>query len=318
MDCLSNIIGIIETPTVELPNVTTSDSGLWLEDTTTGRIPVEAAFYNNTDVIDNIIPEAINEAVKELRKYSEDRLLRVYSTVSSTIGFARDWSTFLAADAGYYYIWLDPKLRKGGIFTLNEINIHTENGLHTGQIEIYRGEEVIYSGLQSAFTSMTIELTDTIFIAYQGDRPRDFKHSACCGRARTHMNYVSVGSGTVSSLVFPGLNNLPISDYCNGIEVKGVFDCDAFSFLCGFNYTRTSFGQVFAKLVQQIARKNIAYWLLTNNKLTAYSTCKKEEINTILEYLIDDIETMLLWLPENYDYSDCYRCNGIAKGEIII
>jgi hypothetical protein len=216
-------------------------------------------------------------------------------------------------------LWLDPLLQKGGLFTLDSIKIYTENGLHVGQVDVYRGEEVIYTGTVADFTKITIELKDTLFVAYQGDRPRDFQHTACCGRVRKHTSYVAVGSGTVEGLVFPSNRDLlPESVYNNGIELTGTFDCDAFSFLCNLDFQRTSFGQVFAKLVQQIARKNIAYWLLTNNKKTAYSTCSEQDVRDILVYLIDDIETMIKWLPENYDYSDCYRCNGIAKGEIII
>ena len=319
MECLDNIIGIIETPTTELPNITTSDSGLWLEDTSAGRVPVKEAFYNDQSLIDTIIPDAVKEALLQLRKISDNKMLRMYTNQHSTIGFSKDFTDHLEASGEYYYLGLGYKGVKGAIMRLKEINIYTINGLHTGQIEIYKGDVEIYSGLQSAFSEITIDLDDTVFICYQGDRPRNFEHTGCCGARPTHQGYVNATSGTVADLVsFPTFQDLPISNYCNGIEVKCTFDCDPFSFLCGLDYVRSTFGVVFAKLVQQIARKNIIYWLKTNNKVGSYATCKEDALNMIMEYLIDDIETMLNYLPENYDHSDCYYCNGIYKGEIII
>jgi len=318
MVCLDNIVGIIETPTTDLPNVTTSLSGLWLEDTTAGRIPVKAAFYNDNSRIGDIIKDAVKEALGGAIKAANRRLAASYTEVHSTIGFSRDWTGYITAGQTYYYLWIDPKDVKGSIWRIKEINIYTENGLHTGQIDIYKGETVVYSGLQSAFTEMTIDLDETIYVAYAGDRPRDFKYGACCGRTPTHHGYVSVGSGTVAALsgLPKRIDDLPISDYCNGIEVRGTFDCDAFSFLCGTDFVRSEMGILFAKLVQQIARKNIGFWLLTNNKVTTYAVCKEEKINQLLEYLVNDIEEMLNYIPEIYDHSDCYICNGLHAGEI--
>jgi len=320
MDCLASIVGIIETPTVDLPNITSSDSGFWLEDTSTGRIPVKAAFYNDTTRINGIISDAVREALKEVRMSAEERLLKLYTNVNSTIGFARDWTSYLPDTTDFYYIWLDPKDIKGSILRLKNIAIHTINGLHDGNVYVYKGDTILYDDPITDFEDLTIDLDDTVFIAYQGDQPRDFKYNACCGKRATCTSYVDVGSGTVDALANLPINRdeLPESVYCNGIELECTFDCDPFSFLCGYDFVRSNFGQVFAKLVQQIARKNIAYWLLTNNKITAYAVCKEEDIRDILTYLIDDITTMVTWLPENYDHSDCYSCNGIAKDSILI
>ena len=97
-----------------------------------------------------------------------------------------------------------------------------------------------------------------------------------------------------------------------------IFDCDGFQFMQNLDYTKSPFGIVFAKLVQQIARKNIGYWIMTNENISAYSNAKDEELRSILEYLSGDIQTMISYLPENYDHSDCYRCNGVYKDEILI
>jgi len=320
MDCLQNIIGIIETPTAELPNITTSDSGLWLEDTSTGRVPVKAAFYNDSARITSIIPDAIKEALKGLMISSDNVMSRIYTQNHSTIGFINDWTGYLTSNEGFYYQWINPKNIKGGLITIKEITIYTDMGTHIGQIDVYKGTSVLYTGLQSSFVPITTDLNEPIFIAYKGDAPRDFAHTACCGRFPTHSGYVSIGGGTVDALVNLPTNDqdFPISNYCYGIEVKCTFDCDPWSFLCGLDYTRTSFGVVFSKLVQQIARKNIIYWLLTNNKQNSYSICKEEDLRGILVFLTQDIEEMLEYLPENYDHSDCYRCEGIYKSEIYI
>jgi hypothetical protein len=108
------------------------------------------------------------------------------------------------------------------------------------------------------------------------------------------------------------------SNYCQGIEIKGVLDCDGFKFIDELNYQTNVFGIVYAKLVQQIARYNIGYWIMTNNKVTPYAMVKEEELTTVMEYLKQDIDTMLKFLPENYDHSDCYVCSGMYKSEILI
>lgn len=318
MDCLNNIVGIIETPTVELPNITTSDSGLWLEDTSAGRVPLKAAFYNDTTRIEGIIPDAVKDALKALRIESDQRLTKMYTDVHSTIGFPLDYTGFLPASGDLYYLYLNPKEIKGAVIRIKEIKIHTTEGLFTGTFNIYKDDTLIFKDIVANFNPITLDLDGIITISYLGNPPKNFKHTSCCGRYPTHTGYVSVGSGTVSQMPgdLPLRQNLPNSVYNNGIEVVCTFDCDPYSFLCDLDFERTTFGMTFAKLVQQIARKNIIYWLISNNKVTAFATCKEDQLNGILEYLIDDIETMLRFLPENYDHSDCYTCNGIYKGEI--
>ena len=319
MECLSEIIGIIKTPTTALPNVTNSLSGLWLEDTSAGRVPVKAAMYNDTELIESLIPDAITEALTQLRIYTDRNLLKMYSNVHSTIGFSKDYTNYLEQSAGHYFLYLQPRNIKGSIIRIKKIVVHTSAGKHTGDIKLHKGSKELYSGPIGEFEAQTLSLDDTIYISYQGDKPLDFEHTGCCGSTPTHNGYVTVGSGVVDTITeLPRNNDLPISNYCHGIEVDVTFDCDAFSFLCGTDFVRSTFGVVFAKLVQQIARKNIIYWMQTNNKVSAYATCKADVLNNIMEYLIDDIETMLNYLPENYDHSDCYNCNGIYKGEILI
>ncbi len=320
MNCLNNIVGITENPNVCLPIYTQSLSGFFLEDTTAGRIPIQPAFYQNTNLIESIIPNAINEALKEIRLATEKRLLRVYNNHITTIGFRNDYTGLMGSTNDWYYLCLKPKNIRGAIMTINSINIFTGNGKFTGNIKILKGmygEEILYDGLITEFEKMTIDIShDDVFVAYQSNSaPRNFIHKSCCGKQAGYKNYLWVGSGTVSDL-----ENIQYSDsdYCNGVELSVVFDCDGFQFIEKLDFQRSPFGIVFAKLVQQIARKNIGYWLLTSENINAYSIAKEDELRMILEYLSNDIQTMINYLPENYDHSDCYRCTGVFKDEILI
>lgn len=319
MDCLNNIVGITDTPNLCLPIYTTSVSGLYLEDTSSGRIPLSSAFYTNTQLIEKLIPDAVKEAIREVRLATEKRLLRVYNSHMTTIGYRNDYTGLMSATTGYYFIALKPKNIRGAIMKLNAITIFTQSGKHTGNIKILQGiygETVLYDGLIGNFEPMTIDMShEDIFVCYQGAAPRNFMHRGCCGKTPKYSGYVWVGSGTVDDL-----ENIQYQDseYCQGIELQVIFDCDGFQFLDKLDFQRSPFGIVFAKLVQQIARKNVGYWLLTDSNVTAYSMVKEEEIRAVLDYLVNDIREMIAYLPENYDHSDCYRCTGVFKDEILI
>ena len=316
MECLNEIIGLIEDPNECLSLSTESLSGLWIEDTTAGRIPVNQAFYNNELSIEKIIPDAVREAVNQLRIVTAKRLAKNYREHFSTIGFKSDWTNYLSANSGYFYLVLKPKNIRGAIITFTEIKIYLESGLHTGNVTIMKNGVNLYQGLPGDLVKFTTAFDDEIYIYYQTDsRPKNFQHVGCCNKTPTYSGYAHVGSGVVSSL---DDLDYTVDSYSQGIELKVNFDCDGFQFLCNLDYVNSVFGIVFAKLVQQIARKNIAYYILTNDKVTSYSMVNKEELRQIMDYLILDIETMLKYLPENYDHSDCYRCTGVYKNEILI
>ena len=318
MEFLNDIVGITENPNLCI-NFTKSISGLYVDDITAGRIPLTPSFYKNEGVINSIIPSAVNEAIKEVRLATERRLLRVYKNHISTIGYRNDYTGLMSATDGYYFLCMKPKNIRGAIMTINTITIFTSAGKHTGNIKILKGiygETVLYDGLIGDFERMTIDIShEDIFVCYQGAAPRNFMHKGCCGKTPTYNGYVWVGSGTIDDL-----ENIQYQDseYCQGIELQVIFDCDGFQFMEKLDYTKSPFGIVFAKLVQQIARKNIGYWIMTNENISAYSNAKDEELRSILEYLSNDIQTMINYLPENYDHSDCYRCNGVYKDEILI
>ena len=301
-----------------------SKSGLWVDDTSPGNLPLKQAFWGDYDKLDRLIPDAIKEAVKQVRIESDNRLTKRYHQFFSIIGFKDTFTgTYNATSSGFRYIRLKPKAINGGLVTIKGVEIWLQNGKYSGAIKIIQNEIEVYSGPVSALDPLTLNFVDgDIFISYPvevGNPPRNFTHSACCGRTPTYTGYINVSSGILASesLAVSSLNFQSVNE-CQGIEVKANFDCDGFQFLCELDFERSTFGIVFAKLVQQITRLAIGYYILSSDKVTAYSMVKDEEIRTIIEYLIGDINKMVKYLPENYDHSDCYRCTGVYKGEIII
>lgn len=317
MECLFDIVGLSQDP--EVCNLyllsNESKSGLYIDDTSKGRIPVDQAFFSNTVLLEHLIPQAVNQAIQKIHVACERRLVRHYGVNRCTIGYKDDWTDYLPASTDYYYLCIKGKGIRGGIVQFNKIKIHTQSGLHTGNIVIYSDGAEIYNGNLSDFTPKTISIENDIFIAYKGARPKNFKHTGCCGKYPQYQGYVLVGSGigaTTNDFIYED------SSYSNGIELDVTFDCYPWGFLCNLDFTKSTFGVVFAKLVQQIARSNIGYWIMTDDKISPYSQVKSEELQVILEYLDQDIQSMLNYLPENLSQSDCFICNGVYKNEILI
>jgi len=325
MDCLLNIVGLTKTENNCEDASEESISGLYLNDTTAGRIPLKTAFWNECEILETVIPDAVNEAITQLQVYTNKRLSKGYREQFTTIGFKSDWNDYLAANSGFYFMLLKPKTIRGGIFTIKEINFHL-NVVENVSFKIIQDGVNLYNGLRSEFVPMTVNLDNDLFVVFQtANRVKNFGYkgcSTCQNKQPTHTGYLQIGSGIVDSL-----EDLPTNDnsctsylgssYTYGIEIKGNLDCDGFYMMCDLDFKRSAFGKTFAYLVQQIARKNIAYWLMTNDKITPYTIAKGDELNTIMTYLIDEIEKSLKYLPEMYDHSDCYVCSGMRKGEIL-
>ena len=311
MDFITNIIGLTSTDTTL--------SGLYVDDTTPGRIPLAEAFYQESTPQANLIEEAFFEALRRLRIVTEKRLTKNYSPARATIGNVSTWSSYISGLNDLKYLAIVPKLR-GLTLRINEVKIHLESGVYAGQFWIYRGDTVVYTNMVDgeieAFTDQTIDMTENIYIVYSDSaRPKNFTHNTCCGKSQAYKSLVMVGAHDVASLTDMGYYP---STHTNGIEVKCYIDCDGFKFISELDFEENVFGIVFAKLVQQIARYNLGYWIMTNNKVTPYAMVKEEELTVILEYLKNDIETNLNFLPEVYDHSDCYVCSGMYKSEILI
>lgn len=317
-DCLCNIVGILGADNECLPeiDVVESLSGLYVDDTTAGHIPLKASFWTDYDRIDRIVPDATQEAIKQVKQIIDKKLTRNYRTHNTKIGYKDDYTNFLPATDGYYMMSIRPRKINGGTIRINSVDIWTINGKHTGSFY------VVQDGIPTTRTSASWEAKNyhsesNIYIMYQGDRPRDFAHSGCCGNGATYTGWADVGGGILESM-----NDAEFleSSYCHGIELNVTFDCNGFSesMFCSLDYENSNFGYGFASLVQLIARKNIAYNVLTSDVITPYLITSQEEVKGIIPYLTNEIELTLIYLKESYGHSDCYRCNGMYKGEILI
>jgi hypothetical protein len=316
-----NIVGISKNPTICVPNESESKSGLYLDDTSKGRIPLKQAFWCDMDDLDRVIPEATEQVIKDLRVVIHKRLVKRFMNQKSFIGFKDDFTGGLQSVGNIKYICLMQKQIRGSVITLRDIKIYTEGGqIDKSLLKIYKGGTLLTDVTYPKF----IQFDEPIFIAYDSaSRPLNFKHTGCCGKEVTYQSYAYVGSGSFNAdfddnvEMASGLkwyNN----DYSQGIYLDVEFDCDPLIDLCNTDFVRSPFGIVFAKLVQQTARLNIISYMLTNDKVTAYIDAKSEDLEIVTEYLNEDIKTMLNYLPENYSMSDCYTCNGIYKNEILI
>ena len=317
-DCLSNVVGLIGCENDCLPDLAISESisGLYVDDTTAGHIPLKASFWSDYERIERIIPDAVDEAVRQTRMIVDKKLTRNFRTHNTKIGYKDDYTNFLPSTDGYYMLSIEPKKINGGVIRINSVDIWTINGKHTGIFN------VVQDGVATTSTSLLWEAKNyhtesNIYVMYQGDRPRDFLHSGCCGKGSGYSGWAKVGSGVIASM-----NDAEFleSNYCQGIELNVTFDCNGFSELmwCNVDFENSNFGYAFASLIQLIARKNIAYNVLTSDVITPYLITSKEEVQTIITYLTSEIETTLNFLKESYGHSDCYRCNGMYKGEILI
>jgi hypothetical protein len=316
-----NIIGISKNPNFCVPNESESISGLYLDDTSKGRIPLKQGFWADNETLDRVIPEATEQVIKDLRISIHKRLVKRMHNQRSYVGFKDDFTGGLSTVGNTRYLCLMPRNVRGATVSIRDIKVFTEGGqINKSLVKIYKGETLLTGVTYPLF----IEFNEPIFIVYQSTSlPLNFKHTGCCGKIVTYEGYTYVGSGSFNatidneSEIISGLkwyNN----DYTQGIYLDVDFDCDPLIDLCNIDFVRSPFGIVFAKLVQQTARLNIISHILLNDKVTAYVDAKSEDLEVITEYLNQDIQTMLNYLPENYSMSDCYTCNGIYKNEILI
>ena len=317
-DCLYNVVGLIGAENECLPDLEVSESlsGLFVDDTTAGHIPLKASFWTDYDRIDRIIPDAVAEAIKQTRQRIDAKLTRNFRSHNTKIGYKDDYTNFLPSTAGYYMLCIQPRKINGGVIRINNVDIWTINGKHMGGFFVVQ-DDVPTLSTSLLWTAKNYHSESNIYVMYQGDRPRDFLHSGCCGKGSGYSGLAKVGSGVIASM-----NDAEFleSNYCQGIELNVTFDCNGFSesMFCSIDYQNSNFGYAFASLIQMIARKNIAYNVLTSDIITPYLITSIEEVKGIITYLTNEIEITLNYLKESYGHSDCYRCNGMYKGEILI
>ena len=295
-----------------------SKSGLYLDDTTAGRIPLTEAIFDCSDpdaedFLNRIIEDASREAYRELTKVTGARLANQYISFSDNIGRKKDWTKYYNSNAGYHYMSISPKKINGAYMVINNITLHTD-GADTAFGISDENNTVIKEIADPVNYPYTLKLDKDYFVFFQSaNKPKQLKLH-CCGNNEKWQQYLKVGEGisaNISDMEFSKSSNSS-----RGIVISANFECRGFDFLCSLDYQNSYFGIVFSKLIQQIARKNLAFWLLSTNKPTAYTILSEDELRNVAKYLIDDIQINLNFLPEIYNHSDCYKCNGMYIGEI--
>jgi hypothetical protein len=317
--CLNKIVGISQASSTCLPlTVEEPLSGLYLDDMTPGKLPLNPAFFSNGDLAAKTLNDAISEVQAKSILALDSRLIKVNRYTETTIGFSDTYTGFMQETTSYKYLVLKPKYARGTTVKISKIKIYEFTGLFAGNIHIIQGGETKYTGTAAAFTSLKLDLNKPIFIAYQSSgRARDFLTTPCCGQFIRHSNYVDVSSGYVDDL--NSLNaNIFYNNSANGIELEVSFDCNPFFNICNLDFKNSSFPILFAKLIQQTARLAIGMKILSDDKISSYSLVRRDEINNINEYLANDIQVMLTALPEYYNHSDCYTCSGMYIDSIMI
>lgn len=329
-DCFLNLVKITSNPEEscippEFGGI--SISGYYVDDTTAGRIPVKAAFFKNINTIGTIIPDAIRDTISLVKESLNKNMIKRFLPFELTIGFNDYNSVMTPTNKNYRFLWIKGKNNKGLMYRIKSIKIKNEH-VYLEKIIIIQKDSLgnlttLYDGSYDTFETLVINLKNTTFFLYPEDQsnlPHNIKHVPCCGSHSPYSGIAQVGSGDTDDLT--DLNEIE-SGYTNGFIINGDFYCDPLDILCSgdkgnIDFTTDDFGILFSKLIQQIARRNLCYRLLTDDSLSSYLLIKIEELNSILDYINSDIEKMLNYIPYVYNHTDCFVCRSISKSSIII
>lgn len=320
MECLNNVIGLSKTG-YDCLNLDASESlsGLYLDDTNMGRLPLSATVFDCSDeqaidFLERLIPNAVNEMNELLYRRMESTLVANFKDYNFNLPKKPSYSNLLPATDGWYFMSIKPKVVRGTKLKIKSIAI---NG-HTGIVKIIDefGTE-IFSNTIANFIETTVTLDREYYIAYQSStRPRDINYDCNCGSGRPQWeNYFYAGGGIVDDL--DNLDHIT-SNHSYGIRITAVAQCDSLAPLCDIDFVNDGWGRVYAMAVLNIARKNLAAWILSSGQITNYVTTNGEELPSLIEFYMKEIDDRVKFLPTAYNLTDCYRCGYISKGDILI
>lgn len=319
MDCLNTIIGISRNGYDCLDiDAGTSLSGLYLDDTNFGRIPLGAGVFDcsNEDFnqfVNRLIPDSVKEVNRLLYMQLERTQVPKYRDTPYKLPRKEDYSKLLPATDGYYYMCIKPRYFAGSIMRIKSLRVPNTTG--TIKILDEYGTEY-FSDVQTEFEPIYLTLDRDYFIAYQSEtRPRNIKYRCRCGSDNlSWKNYVYLGGGTADTLddlVFRE------DDYSQGVIIEGIFSCDPFAPLCDLDFENNNWARVYANAVLLTAKKNLAGWLLSSGQITNYITTNGDELPELIGYFNTQLETRIKFMAEMYSLTDCYSCGSITKGSIL-
>lgn len=320
MECLNNVIGLSASgcDCIDLDSSDESLSGLYLDDTTEGRLPLNATIFDCSDqdavtFLNRLIPNAVKELNGLLYMEFEKQLVRKYKDYNFKLPRKLSYSSQLAATDGYYFACYKPKVIRGNNITIKTISIKG----HTGNIQLIdEFDEVLFNDDIGEWVSMTLPMDKVYFIAYQSaTRPNDIKYKCgSCSSSEQYENFMYVGGGIIEDLA-----NLEFtsSEYSYGIQIDAHLDCDPLAPLCNLDFVNNPWAHTYAFTILNIARKNLASWLVSSGQITNYITTNGEEIPALIELYNNKINDRVKFLPAAYNLTDCYQCGYISKGQIL-
>lgn len=321
MECLNNVIGLSKNgcDCVELNASEESLSGLYLDDTTEGRLPLSATIFDCSDndtvsFLERLIPNAVNELNNLLYMEFENQLVRKYKDYNFKLPKKLSYSNQLPATTGWYFACYKPKVIRGNYMRIKSVSIKG----FTGTIKLFdEFGDVYFEDSIGAFEEQKLLLDRTYFIAYQSTtRPNDIKYKCgSCNSSEQYENFLRAGGGIIDDL-----DNIDFttSEYSYGIQIDCHLECDALAPLCDLDYTNNPWAHTYAFTVLNIARKNLAAWLVSSGQITNYITTQGEEIPALIELYNQNINERVKFLPKAYNLTDCYQCGYISKGQIRI
>lgn len=318
MNCIDNIIGVSRNGCECLEvDSSTSLSGLYLDDTTEGRIPLSAAIYDcgdadTVDFLNRIVVDAKNSALEKLSMSLESYFIKKFANASVSIPKKSDYSGPIA-EKDYYTFSIRPKVPNLTLYIQSfDILLMTGEFPEDTIIEIWQDGVKIDEGTKTQFIEKRIQIKcDTIF-KWTSTAVRDIKHR-CCGAGSQWDSLVLFGGSSEDGedIIYKD------SQYSYGVKMKARLHCDYYAFLCDFDFTH-GWGMVLAKLVQLIARRNLATWLIDNGKVTTYTTTNEDRLYDLMTMYEKEIDLRLKFLPTEYSYSDCFCNSRHIKGSIIV
>ena len=310
------IVGISKTPCDCLGiEETQSLSGLYLDDTSHDRIPLSAAIWDcSDDGINEYFKRLILDSEQETKdnlRLSLDKYLRPrFTNMNFSIPTKKDWTSTKDPLNEFVYISIVPKNFSGNKIKIESIEVA---GLGTNDFFILDSSgETIYQDSLENYQPITLTLDQVYYLGYHSDFPyRNYKFK-CCGNEPIYQSIMQVGSG------IGALEPCTTGLHPYGIKLQVSSYCDPFEFLSTLDFINNPFGRVYAKTVQLTARKNFAQWLITSGMDTNYLTTNEDDIRSLIQYYMAEIENRLMWMAQNYNFSNCYFCGGLSKSEIII
>jgi hypothetical protein len=319
MDCLNNIIGLSKDPCdcFEI-DATTSLSGLFLDDTTMGRLPLSAAAFDCSDpnfnaYLNRLRTDAVTETIDLLYKEMTNQLIQKVRDTVVNLPTKQSYSGLLPMQT-YHYIRIQPKAYRGLYLHISKLAIPNHD-TSTNVIIKDDSNTLFFDDLLSNFTPMKLLLDRNYIIMYEPlTAPKNYKMK-CCGNSYPFEQYLYISGGSTTDQNV--INKF--DQYSHNIEMTAVISCDPFRFLCDIDFENNRWGRVFATTVLLVARKNMLAWIMNSGLITNYLTTQDpEQLNGLMNYYIDEIADRLKFLPSKYDYSDCYICGGSFKRSIII